>query len=67
MASTALAEPLLTTSQLAQFLGVPVNTVYAWRTRGLGPNGFRVGRHTRFRLEDVEAWLKQQQLGAAGP
>jgi hypothetical protein len=36
---------------------VPPRTVYNWRTRGLGPRGIRVGRHVRYRLADVDAWL----------
>jgi excisionase family DNA binding protein len=49
----------MTPHQLAAYLGVPVNTVYRWRTLGIGPRGFRVGRHTRFRRADVDAWLEQ--------
>lgn len=36
---------LLTTQQLADYLGVPVATLYAWRHEGAGPPGFRVGKH----------------------
>jgi excisionase family DNA binding protein len=43
--------------ELADFLDVPVKTIYAWRYHGEGPQGFRVGRHVRFRWCDVEAWL----------
>jgi excisionase family DNA binding protein len=45
---------------LADYFGVPVRTVYAWRYRGEGPRAYRIGRHVRYRLSDVEAWLKQQ-------
>ena len=41
-------------------LGVPVDTVYAWRHPGLGPAGYRIGRHVRFRRDEVEARLAQQ-------
>ncbi|MBX6389684.1 MAG: helix-turn-helix domain-containing protein [Frankia sp.] len=50
-------ERLWTVQDLAGFLGVPVNTVYKWRTTGDGPPGLRIGRHVRYRREDVEAWL----------
>ena len=43
--------------QLAAYLNVPVATVYAWRARGRGPRGARVGRHVRYRRVDVDAWL----------
>ncbi|MGH9167369.1 MAG: helix-turn-helix domain-containing protein [Acidimicrobiia bacterium] len=48
---------LLTVKELADYLGVPVATIYAWRYRGEGPPGFRVGRHLRFRQGDVEQWI----------
>ena len=50
-------EQLLTPSELAAYLQVPVTTLYQWRTQGKGPRAFRVGRHTRYRRSDVDAWL----------
>ncbi|WP_227468062.1 helix-turn-helix transcriptional regulator [Microbacterium sp. YJN-G] len=35
-------EPLLDVGELAAYLGVPVSTVYDWRTRGLGPRAYRL-------------------------
>ena len=49
---------LLTVEDLAEYLGVPVATLYAWRYRNVGPPGFRVGRHLRFRWSDVERWIE---------
>ena len=51
---------LLTLPEVAEQLGVPLGTVYAWRTRGLGPRGFRIGKHVRVRQADLDAWLEQQ-------
>lgn len=51
-------DQLLTVEDLAGYLDVPVATVYAWRYRGQGPPGFRVGRHLRFRRSDVEHWIE---------
>ena len=53
-------EPLLTITDLSQMLGVPVDTLYGWRHRGLGPRGYRVGRHVRYRRASVEAWLAER-------
>lgn len=50
-------ERLMSVQELADFLDVPVKTIYAWRYHGEGPRGFRVGRHVRFRWADVQAWL----------
>lgn len=55
-----MADPLMTLQEVAEYLGVPVRTVYSWRQTGAGPRGFRVGRHVRYRRADVDAWLSEQ-------
>ena len=54
---------LMTVPELAEYLGVPVGTLYAWRTNGAGPRGLKVGRHIRYRREDVESWLELRADG----
>jgi excisionase family DNA binding protein len=51
------AERLLGPEEVADYLGLPVKTLYQWRYKGVGPPGLRIGRHVRYRPEDVEAWL----------
>lgn len=53
-------DKLMSPTELAEFLDVPVATIYQWRTRGEGPRGVRVGRHVRYRPADVERWLEQR-------
>ena len=53
---------LATPTEVADYLRVPLRTLYRWRYAGEGPPAFRVGRHLRFRWADVEAWL-----GSSGP
>ncbi|WP_310718370.1 helix-turn-helix domain-containing protein [Streptomyces lydicus] len=55
----------LTPVDLAELLGVPVETVYQWRRKHTGPRGFRVGRHLRFDPEDVRSWIAGQMEEAA--
>lgn len=55
-----MAERLLTPVEVAEVLGVPVATLYQWRTRGEGPLGLRVGRHLRYRQADLDRWLDAQ-------
>ncbi len=50
-------ERLLTINDLSEMLGIPVDTLYGWRHRGQSPQGYRVGRHVRYRRASVEAWL----------
>jgi excisionase family DNA binding protein len=57
MVTSLDSDPLLTAQHLAEYLDIPVGTLYAWRKRGEGPQGFRVGRHLRYRWSDVQAWV----------
>ncbi len=52
-----LFEPVLTLADLADYLQVPVQTLYDLRAKGRGPRGFRVGRCLHFRKSEIEAWL----------
>ncbi len=52
---------LLRPDELASLLGIPLATIYRWRSRGDGPVGIRVGRHVRYRLDDVDRWLDEQR------
>ena len=54
---------LLSVDELAQNLNVPKSWVYS-RTRETGPDAMpkiKVGKYCRFALNDVLAWLKDQQ------
>lgn len=62
--SEAAAEPdeqrgdaLMSAQDVADLCGVPLGTVYAWNSRGTGPSRIAVGKHVRYRPEDVQAWL----------
>ena len=54
-------EPFLDIHELAEHLGVPVSTIYDWRTRGLGPRAHRFGKHLKFAESDVREWIQQQR------
>ncbi|MEO6471695.1 MAG: helix-turn-helix domain-containing protein [Aeromicrobium sp.] len=51
---------------LADHLGVPVTTIYDWRVDGKGPCGVRVGRHVKFTVSDVLAWVAAQTESRLG-
>ncbi|MFD5319351.1 helix-turn-helix transcriptional regulator [Streptomyces sp. NPDC127098] len=38
-----------------------VETLYAWRKKGHGPKGFRIGKHLRYDPADVRAYVMQQK------
>ena len=50
----------LSPDQLADWLGVPVRSIYSWLHEGTAPRSHKIGRHRRFRREDVEAWLEER-------
>ncbi|MCU1612773.1 MAG: hypothetical protein JWO98_313 [Frankiales bacterium] len=53
--------PLASAPEVAAYLQLPsVQTLYNWRTKGVGPRGVRVGKHLRYRWADVDAWLERQ-------
>ena len=54
-------ETLLGPQELADWLGLPLATIYRWRHHGEGPTGYRVGKHVRYRESDVLAWLDGQR------
>ena len=57
--------PLWTVRDVADYLQVPVQTLYSWRAQGYGPPARRMGKHLRYRAEDVTSWLDHLDDGAA--
>lgn len=53
-------EPLLTIQQLSDYLGVPVKTLYDWRSQGLGPQAIKIGRALRYPASRVAAWIAER-------
>lgn len=38
---------------------MPIGTLYAWRTKGIGPAAYKVGRHLRYDPAEIRRWLAQ--------
>jgi excisionase family DNA binding protein len=56
----APAGRLWTAQDVADYLTVPLATLYQWRYLGTGPTAYRVGRHLRYEPAAVQAWLNQR-------
>ena len=56
-------EPMLTVNDLALEVGAPVQTIYVWNHKGTGPKYVKLGRHARYRRQDVDAWLRSREAG----
>jgi excisionase family DNA binding protein len=60
-------QPLLTTQQVADYLGVPIATIYRWRYVGSGPPAIKVGRHLRVDPVDLADWVDERRDQRATP
>lgn len=50
-------ERWLSVEEMAEYLGVSKDTVYAWVT-DKGMPGHKVGRFWKFKREDVDVWVR---------
>lgn len=57
---SAAVDRLLTAQEVADYLVIPVATLYRWRTFREGPRAARIGKHLRYRLSDVVSWVDSQ-------
>ena len=54
-------EELLTLSEVAEILKVPINTLRWWRQIGTGPEFFKIGRHLVTTVGDVRLFIREQR------
>jgi DNA-binding transcriptional MerR regulator len=59
---------LRTLGEAAAFLRVPPDTLRYWRKFGKGPKAAKVGKHLRYRDEELRRWVEEleQADGHAG-
>ncbi|MFJ9523100.1 helix-turn-helix transcriptional regulator [Kitasatospora sp. NPDC101801] len=57
-------DKLWTLQELAEFLGVPKQSIYQMNWKGTGPRSFKVGRHRRYDPRDVQQWLETRSSDA---
>ena len=55
-----MADFWMSPEELSEHFKVPLRTIYQWRTRQVGPKGYKIGRHVRYKVEDVVAWTEAQ-------
>ncbi len=58
--STTLWEALLTVAQVSKMLNIRPKTIYLWCALRIIPH-YRFGGSIRFKLEEIEAWVKSCQ------
>jgi predicted DNA-binding transcriptional regulator AlpA len=52
--------PLMSLSEAAAYLDMTVQTLYNWRSRGIGPASLRIGGRVKYRLTDLDDWIAAQ-------
>lgn len=58
--SNAPPEPaMLTTTEAATYCGLAARTLYNLKSLGRGPRALKLGRLTRYRRVDLDAWLER--------
>jgi len=50
--------------ELAEYLGVSRETIYAWLTKGAVP-GHRIGKLWKFKREEIDEWVRGGHAAAA--
>jgi len=58
---TNIERKWLSTSELANELGVPTSTVRGWRRDDKGPLSRTFGKHVRYSRADIDAWTAVQE------
>jgi len=59
-------EPLLSVGELAEYLGIPVATIYDWRSHGTGPVGHRFGKHVKFAVGCTRSIMRSADYRGSG-
>ncbi len=58
---------LLTPAEVAELWELPERTLADWRSRGIGPAFIKLGRHCRYRMEDVLRYEESQRVTTGTP
>lgn len=57
-----MATYMLKSKEVAEMLGITTATLLRWRNEGIAPRHVRLPSGiVRFRIEDVEKWLKRNE------
>lgn len=60
----AMSDRWVSVTDVAEYLGISRDTIYRWiETKGLP--AYRVGRHWKLKLEDVDRWVRQSGANEA--
>jgi excisionase family DNA binding protein len=52
---------LLSIDEVSAYLGIPVDSLRRWRTQGTGPRAAKLGKHLRYRKDEVDRWVTERE------
>lgn len=56
-----MTNEILNVTQLAEFLGVSIDTIYSWTMRKAIPH-FKLGKMLRFNKQEIMRWLEAKRV-----
>ncbi len=62
----AVVPEYLTPAEVSIFLNMPAKTLEHWRAKGEGPRFSHVGRHVRYHVDDLRAWMRERRVETGG-
>ncbi|WP_432010566.1 helix-turn-helix domain-containing protein [Streptomyces cucumeris] len=51
----------MTPDEIADLFEVPLETIYQWRKKRIGPPAFRIGKHLRYDPADVQQYVRERK------
>lgn len=64
-ADMAVLDGWMTRPEMAEQIGISVDTLARWETRRIGPPCVRIGRKVYYRVEAFREWLRDQEARKA--
>ena len=58
---TATTSMLLNVKEVAEILAIATRTVWYYTAKGLLPKPIKVGRHTRWKSQDIDDYIESQK------
>lgn len=60
-----MSHKIVKLAEAAEQLRIPINTLRYYRSRGVGPASFRLGRGIVYTQQALDEWVDQQQAASA--
>ncbi len=49
---------LMSHVEAATYLNIPPETLHQWNYRGVGPRSYKIGKHRKYRLAELDAFIE---------